>query len=178
MPVYAVKHDHFTYWPSHFKKARYDCHFTFKTSLMHHLTTSIVQSSVPVGSNIASEMAAAITTGHPTSNWRDETQGWCRHPSTWGLHPVLKQLVARRLWCTDHQLGCLVWWLNPACSHERYSPNHYWASTVRDSWLDAPWGIGCIFVFSKPSFGRRLPITMPNVFVISNLDVRWATTML
>jgi hypothetical protein len=28
-----------------------------------------------VGSNIASEMAAAITTGHPTSNWRDETQG-------------------------------------------------------------------------------------------------------
>jgi hypothetical protein len=21
-------------------------------------------------------MAAAITTGHPTSNWRDETQGW------------------------------------------------------------------------------------------------------
>jgi hypothetical protein len=28
-----------------------------------------------VGSSIASEMAAAITTGHPTSNWRDETQG-------------------------------------------------------------------------------------------------------
>jgi hypothetical protein len=28
-----------------------------------------------VGSNIASGMAAAITTGHPTSNWRDETQG-------------------------------------------------------------------------------------------------------
>ena len=25
-------------------------------------------------------------------------------------------------------------------------PNHYWASTVRDSWLDVPWGIGCIFV--------------------------------
>jgi hypothetical protein len=33
-------------------------------------------------------MAAAITTGHPTSNWRDETQGRGRHPSTWGLHPV------------------------------------------------------------------------------------------
>ena len=29
-----------------------------------------------VGSSIASGMAAAITTGHPTSNWRDETQGW------------------------------------------------------------------------------------------------------
>ena len=42
-----------------------------------------------VGSSIASGMAAAITTGHPTSNWRDETQGLGRHPSTWGLHPVL-----------------------------------------------------------------------------------------
>ena len=28
-----------------------------------------------VGNRIASGMAAAITTGHPTSNWRDETQG-------------------------------------------------------------------------------------------------------
>jgi hypothetical protein len=28
-----------------------------------------------VGSSIASGMVAAITTGHPTSNWRDETQG-------------------------------------------------------------------------------------------------------
>ena len=27
-----------------------------------------------VGSSIALGMAAAITTGHPTSNWRDETQ--------------------------------------------------------------------------------------------------------
>ena len=34
-----------------------------------------------VGSSIASGMAAAITTGHPTSNWRDEMQGWGRHPS-------------------------------------------------------------------------------------------------
>jgi hypothetical protein len=42
-----------------------------------------------VGSSIASGIAAAITTGHPTSNWRDETQGWGRRPSTWGLHPVL-----------------------------------------------------------------------------------------
>ena len=61
-----------------------------------------------------------------------------------------QQLVAGRLWCTDHQLGCLVWWLNPACSHERYTPNHYWASIVRDSWLDVPWGIGCIFVSRNP----------------------------
>jgi hypothetical protein len=42
-----------------------------------------------VGSSIASGMAAAITTGHPTTNWRDETQGWGRHPNTWGLHPLL-----------------------------------------------------------------------------------------
>jgi hypothetical protein len=27
---------------------------------------------------------------------------------------------------------------------------HYWASTVRDSWLDVPWGIGCIFVSPNP----------------------------
>ena len=29
-------------------------------------------------------------------------------------------------------------------------PNHYWASTVRDSWLDVPWGIGCMFVSPNP----------------------------
>jgi hypothetical protein len=34
-------------------------------------------------------MAAAITTGHLTSNWRDEMQGLGRHPSMWGLQPVL-----------------------------------------------------------------------------------------
>jgi hypothetical protein len=51
-------------------------------------TSCAKQSSV--GSNIASEMAAAITTEHPTSNWRNEMQGWGRHPSTLGLHPVLK----------------------------------------------------------------------------------------
>ena len=33
-----------------------------------------------------------------------------------------QHLVARRLWCTDHQLCCLVWWLNQACSHEIYIP--------------------------------------------------------
>ena len=43
-----------------------------------------------VGSNIASEKAAAITTEHPTSNWRNEMQGWGRHPSTLGLNLVLK----------------------------------------------------------------------------------------
>jgi hypothetical protein len=33
-----------------------------------------------VGSSIALRIIAAITTGHPTSNWRDETQGSGRHP--------------------------------------------------------------------------------------------------
>ena len=42
-----------------------------------------------VGSSIASGIAAAITTGHPTSNWRDERQGWARHPNTWELHQLL-----------------------------------------------------------------------------------------
>jgi hypothetical protein len=28
--------------------------------------------------------------------------------------------------------------------------NHYWASTVRDSWLDVLWGMGCIFVSPNP----------------------------
>ena len=43
----------------------------------------------PVGSSIASGMAAAIKTGHPRSNWKDETQGCGHRPSTWELHPVL-----------------------------------------------------------------------------------------
>ena len=42
-----------------------------------------------VGSRIVSGMAATITTGHPTSNWKDETQGLDLHPSMWGLHSVL-----------------------------------------------------------------------------------------
>ena len=67
-----------------------------------------------------------------------------------GCWNVGQQLVARRLWCADLQLGCLVWWLNLACSNERYTQNHYWASTVRNSWLDVPWGIGCNFVSPNP----------------------------
>ena len=46
-----------------------------------------IQGNLTGRSNIASGIAAAITTGHPTSNWSDETQGWGRHPSTWDLHP-------------------------------------------------------------------------------------------
>ena len=58
-----------------------------KPSYAYSGTSCVKHSSVV--SSIASGMAAAITTGHPKSNWRDETQGWGRHPSTWELHPVL-----------------------------------------------------------------------------------------
>jgi hypothetical protein len=34
-----------------------------------------IQDRVPPVQNIRQLEAAAITTGHPTSNWRDETQG-------------------------------------------------------------------------------------------------------
>jgi hypothetical protein len=61
-----------------------------------------------------------------------------------------QQLVVRRLWGTDHQLDSLVWWIHPACSHEKHTPNHYWASTIRDSLLDVPFGIGCICVSPNP----------------------------
>jgi hypothetical protein len=65
---------------------------------------------------------------------------------------TLQRLVRRMPFATSPILKqhWLPWWLNPACSHERYTPNHYWASTVRDSWLDVPWGIGCIFVSPNP----------------------------
>jgi hypothetical protein len=59
-------------------------------------------------------------------------------------------LVARRLWCTDHQLGCLVWWLNPACSHERYTPKPLLSLHRKGHLLDVPWGIGCMFVSPNP----------------------------
>jgi hypothetical protein len=52
-----------------------------------------------VGSSIASGMAAAITTGHPTSNWRDETHGWGRHPSTWGYN---------RYWTLNNRCGQVI----------------------------------------------------------------------
>jgi hypothetical protein len=60
-----------------------------------HVRPSYTGSGTPcakhssVENSIVSGMAAAITTGHPKSNWRDETQGLGRHPSTWRLHPVL-----------------------------------------------------------------------------------------
>ena len=41
--------------------------------------------------------------------------------------------------------------------------NHYWASTVRDSWQDVPWGIGCIFVSPNPhpavGYIKQIPLS-------------------
>ena len=69
--------------------------FESHRAYLGHVRPSYTTSGTPcakhssVESSIASGIAAAIRTGHPTSNWRDETQGWRRHPSTWRLHPVL-----------------------------------------------------------------------------------------
>jgi transposase len=69
-----------------------------------------------VGSSIASGMAAAITTGHPTSNWRDETQGWGRHPGTWGytrywtLNNRCRQVIHK--WRFESEMTILSCFLN------------------------------------------------------------------
>jgi hypothetical protein len=68
-----------------------------------------------VGSSIASGMAAAITTGHPTSNWRDETQGWgviqARGGYTryWTVNNRCRQVIHRwRLESEMTILSCLL----------------------------------------------------------------------
>jgi hypothetical protein len=76
--------------------------------------------------------------------------------------PVLKQhwrgqqLVARRLWCTDNQLGCFVWWLNPACSHERYTPKPLLSLPRKGQLAGCSLGYMLYLCVSKPSSGRRL----------------------
>jgi hypothetical protein len=55
----------------------------------HHEITDQIISSTQWWPVRTLPWPAAITKGHPTSNWRDATQGWGRHPRTWGLHPVL-----------------------------------------------------------------------------------------
>ena len=61
-----------------------------------------------------------------------------------------QQLVARRLWCTDHQLGCLVWWLNPACSHERYTPKPLLSLHRKGQLAGCSLGYRLYFCVSKP----------------------------
>jgi hypothetical protein len=81
--------------------------------------TSCVKHS-SVGSSIASGMATAITTGHPTSNWRDETQGWGRHPSTWGLHPVLN----------FEQIDVVKWFISDVLKVKWQSYRAFWTVKV------------------------------------------------
>jgi hypothetical protein len=67
-----------------------------------------------------------------------------------------QQLVARRLWCTNHQLGCLVWWLNPACSHERYTPKPLLSLHRKGQLAWYSLGYRLYFCVSEPSSGRQL----------------------
>ena len=80
-PTYKAKRD-FCSLASH------EPGFESHTAYLGHVRPSYTGSGIScgkhssVGSSIASRMAAAITTGHSTSNWRDETQGGGRHPCT------------------------------------------------------------------------------------------------
>jgi hypothetical protein len=89
-------------------------------------------------------------------------EAWRCHTYTQALSQVGgcrnggQQLVARRLWCTDHQLGCLVWWLNPAGSHERYTPKQLLSLHRKVQLAGCSLGYRLYFCVSKPSFGSRL----------------------
>jgi hypothetical protein len=65
-------------------------------------------------------MAASITTGHPTSNWRDETQSWDHHPNTWGLHPVLN----------FEQLDVVMWFISDVLKMKWQSYRAVWTVKV------------------------------------------------
>jgi hypothetical protein len=67
-----------------------------------------------------------------------------------------QQLVARHLWCTDYQLDCLVWWLNPACSHQRYTPKPLLSLPRKGQLAGCSLGYMLYLCVSKPSSGRRL----------------------
>ena len=99
---------------------------------------------------------------------------WRCHPWTQVLRLVggcwngEQQLVVRHLWCTYHLLSFLVWWPSPTCNHERYTPCHYWASTVRDSWLDVPWDIRRICL--SPNFNSSNCYTKQKLALIRLMD--------
>ena len=89
-------------------------------------------------------------------------EAWRCHPYTQALSLVGgyriggQQLLARRLWCTDYQLGCLVWWLNPACSHERCTPKTLLSLHRKGQLAGCSLGYRLYFCVLKPSSGRRL----------------------
>ena len=57
------------------------------------------------------------------------------------------QLVARYLWCSDHQLGfSYCYQVQFAIMRSRNTPSyHYWTSSLMDSSLDAPFVINHLF---------------------------------
>ena len=55
---------------------------------------------------LTSGIATATTAVHPTTNWRDNMEGWGRHPSTWRLHPILN---FEPLSLSDSQLVLSKW---------------------------------------------------------------------
>jgi hypothetical protein len=67
------------------------------------------------------------------------------------MNPDLK-----RLWCTDHQVGCLVWWLNPAWCHERYTLKPSLSLHRKGQLAGCSLVYRLYFCVSKTSSGRRL----------------------
>ena len=96
--------------------------FEFHRAYLGHVRPSYTGSGTScakhssVGSSIASGMAAAITTGLPTSNWRDETQGWGRHPTRggytwyWTLNNRCRQVIHK--WRFESEITILSCFLN------------------------------------------------------------------
>jgi hypothetical protein len=115
---------------------------------MNHLMTSIVRVQPLRAWMTASTLhhippvkrrmfSCCLPFRQPLTSYKACVYGWQRQASSfkssYRLPPMRSRdfcslashepgFESQRLWCTDHQLGCLVWWLNPACSHERYTP--------------------------------------------------------
>jgi hypothetical protein len=62
--------------------------FESDEACLRHARLSCIGSWTPCA-KLTSGIATATTAVHPTTNWRDNTEGWGLHPSTWRLHPIL-----------------------------------------------------------------------------------------
>jgi hypothetical protein len=87
-----------------------------------------------------------------------------RQPNWWSVHqrrlatsccPPFRQPPTSYKACV-YQLGCLVWWLNPACSHERYTTKPLLSLHRKGLLGGCSWWYKLYFCVSKPSSGRRL----------------------
>jgi hypothetical protein len=58
--------------------------------------------------------------------------------------------------CKTSLLGCLVWWLNSACSHERYTLKQIMSLHRKGQLAGGYLGYRLYFCVSKPYSGRRL----------------------